>query len=71
MNKGKGRNMFDVNIHAVIGFPEAGGGYSAMKSFASCMNIKCISNNAFTLINSEARTAYKNAATREYESSCF
>ena len=61
--KARAGNMFDVNIRAVIGFRETGGGYSAMKSFALCMNIRCLSSNSFSLINSKARTAYKHAAT--------
>ena len=38
---------YEVNTRSVIAFHEIGCGHASIKTFASCMNIKCISEPGF------------------------
>ena len=53
----------DVNIRTVIGFHEIGCGYAGIKHFSRCMNLHCISENGFIIVNNQVMDAYRDAAT--------
>ena len=55
---------YDVNIRAIIAFREVGCGYGAIKTFSSCMNLKCISENGFQKLNKTIMVAYKSASEK-------
>lgn len=63
----QGRRAFDVNTRAVIGFREIGCGFSAMETFSSVMNVKCLSSFPFKQLNKKAMIAYKSAAESSME----
>lgn len=65
--KKSGRKKFQTNIRAVVAFREIGCGFNAMQKFAQCMNIYCLSNNAFFLLNADIHLAYKTAATESMD----
>ncbi|XP_065645296.1 uncharacterized protein LOC136075787 [Hydra vulgaris] len=58
----QGRNMFDSNIRSVISFREIGRGFSALETFARCMNLHCLSVNGFLDIQNKVSNAYESAA---------
>ena len=60
----QGRNLFEVNARAVIGFREIGCGISAMQTFSKCMNLNSLSKKAFNNLNhNHIYKAYEKAAT--------
>ena len=63
--KVQGRNIYEVNARAVIGFREIGCGLSALQTFSKCMNLNSLSKRAFNhLNNNEIYIAYHQAATK-------
>ena len=76
INSGSGRPFAKVNSRSVIAFREIGRGHEALKNFARCMNMPCMTVSAFDNINDEIFNAYesvclesmKNAANEVIES---
>ena len=58
----QGRQPYESNVPAVIGFREIGHGHSRMRNVLRCMNIHPISSSAFTSLNEQVAVAHDNAA---------
>ena len=50
-------------MQAVIAFREISRGHNAIKNFLNVLNLYCISNNAYSLLNKDVHVAYETAAS--------
>ena len=58
----QGRQPYESNTRAIIGFREIGHGHSGMRNVLRCMNIHPISSSAFASLNQQVAIAYDKAA---------
>ena len=58
----QGRQPYESNVRAIIGFHEIGHGHSGMRNVLRYMNVHPISSSAFTSLNEQVAVAYDKAA---------
>ena len=63
----KGRNPYQSNIRAVIGFRESGLGHSGMKNVMRCLNVHPISHTSFNDLNEHVAAVYETVATESMQ----
>ena len=51
IKKIQGRRAFDINVRTVVAFRKIGCGFSAMDTFSSVMNLKCLTKGPFIQLN--------------------